>query len=278
MYTYENPNFNIRQIALSGQCFRMTEISDGLWQIISKDKCITLSQDNNLITFSCDEDEFSSYWKDYFDLNYDYSNVIGSIDQTDTYLTDCADYGSGVRILKQDLWEMLITFMISQNNNIPRIKNSVKKLCEYAGERKTLSINHIDEYGNSIVENLEYYAFPTPEALSVIPVDTLHSFGLGYRDEYLHLTSLKVTSGEFDLEALKSMTYDEALKTLMTLKGVGKKVADCVCLFGLHHIEAFPIDTHIKQIFAEHYPDGFPFEKYEGYAGILQQYMFFAHL
>lgn len=278
MYTYETKNFNIQQIALSGQCFRMTEITDELWQIISQDKCITLSQDNNLLTFSCSEEEFNSYWKDYFDLNYDYANVISSIDQTDTYLTGCADYGSGVRILKQDLWEMLITFMISQNNNIPRIKNSVKKLCEYAGERKTIPLNHADECGDSTVEYLEYYAFPTPEALSEIPVDTLHSFGLGYRDEYLHLASLKVACGEFDLEALKSMTYDEAMKNLMTLKGVGKKVADCVCLFGLHHIEAFPIDTHIKQIFAKYYPDGFPFEKYEGYAGILQQYMFFAHL
>lgn len=278
MYTYENPNFNIRQIALSGQCFRMTEISDGLWQIISKDKCITLMQRENLITASCSEEEFNSYWKDYFDLNYDYAGIISSIDATDTYLRECADYGSGVRILRQDLWEMLITFMISQNNNIPRIKNSVKKLCEYAGERKAIFIESIDKNGNSTTESLEYFSFPTPEALSHVPVDTLHSFGLGYRDEYLHLTSLKVALGEFDLEALKSMSYDEAMKTLMTLKGVGKKVADCVCLFGLHHIEAFPIDTHIKQIFAEHYPDGFPFEKYEGYAGILQQYMFFAHL
>ncbi len=278
MYTYENTNFNIRQIALSGQCFRMTELADDLWQIISKDKCITLKQSGNLLTASCSEEEFNSYWREYFDLNYDYADVIASIDSADTYLTSCADFGSGVRILKQDLWEMLITFMISQNNNIPRIKNSVKKLCEYAGERKTITIDSINKDGVTVQENMEYFAFPTPKALSQIPVDTLHSFGLGYRDEYLHLTSLKVANGDFDLEALKTMSYEEALKTLMSLKGVGKKVADCICLFGLHHIEAFPIDTHIKQILSEHYPDGFPFDKYEGYSGILQQYMFFAHL
>lgn len=278
MYTFENTNFDIRQIALSGQCFRMTEIYEGLWQIISKDKCITLSQNKSSITLSCNKEEFDSYWKAYFDLNYDYSNVISSIDRHDSYLTSCADFGSGIRILKQDLWEMLITFMISQNNNIPRIKSSVKRLCEYAGERKTILIENIGQKGNILKEALEYYTFPTPEALSMIPVDTLHSFGLGYRDEYLHLAALKTVSGEFNLENLKNLSYNDALKILMSLKGVGKKVADCVCLFGLHHIEAFPIDTHIKQIFAEHYPEGFPFEKYEGYAGILQQYMFFAHL
>lgn len=273
MYTIEAENFDINQIAKSGQCFRMSELSDGLWQIIAQDKCITLIQDNNQLTFSCSEEDFNSFWKDYFDLNYDYGSAISSIDKSDTYLTECAGFGSGIRILRQDLWEMLITFMISQNNNIPRIKNSVKKLCEYAGEKKFISINT----GLSEM-SLEYCAFPAPEAIASIPVETLHSFGLGYRDEYLHLASRKVADGEFDLAPLKSMSYEEAMKTLMTLKGVGKKVADCVCLFGLHHIEAFPVDTHIKQILAEHYPDGFPFEKYEGYAGILQQYMFFAHL
>ena len=275
MYTLEVKNFDINQIARSGQCFRMSELDNGYWQIIAQDKCIMLRQTDSHICFSCDDQEFRLFWQNYFDLDYDYGHAISTIDAADTYLLQCADFGNGIRILKQDLWEMLITFIISQNNNIPRIKSSVRKLCEYAGEKKSIYTGSI---GENSPEILEYHAFPTPEAIASIPVETLHSFGLGYRDEYLHLTSKKVAAGEFNLEILKDMPYEEATKTLMTLKGVGKKVADCVCLFGLHHIEAFPIDTHIKQILSEHYPDGFPFQKYEGYAGILQQYMFFAHL
>lgn len=278
MYTIEIPNFNIEQIARSGQCFRMSEIEPGYWQIIAKDKCVIIYQKDNQVFFSCSEDEFDNFWKTYFDLDYDYGHVINTIDSLDTYLNKCADFGSGIRILKQDLWEMLITFMISQNNNIPRIKNSVKKLCEYAGEKKHIEVCMEDEKGNTKDFSIDYYAFPSPEDIASVPVSTLHSFGLGYRDEYLNLTSTKISNGEYELSPLLSMSYEEAMKYLMTLKGVGKKVADCVCLFGLHHISAFPIDTHIKQILAEHYPDGFPFEKYEGYAGILQQYMFFAHL
>ncbi|MBQ9885474.1 MAG: 8-oxoguanine DNA glycosylase [Lachnospiraceae bacterium] len=329
MFTYNTSNFDIEQIAGSGQCFRMTPLEGGLWQIIAEDRCLILFQNGGQLIMSCSSGEFESFWREYFDLNYDYAKAIDSIDSGDLYLTECAKAGYGIRILKQNLWEMLITFMISQNNNIPRIKNSVRRLCEYAGEKKSITFSTMpadaafadaamgggeaaavfagEALGGgeaaatceppiitgdccfpapvapdcgcfSAPVALEYHAFPSPEAVASIPVEVLHGFGLGYRDEYIHLAAQKIACGEYNLDALKGMSYDEAMKSLMTLKGVGRKVADCVCLFGLHHIEAFPIDTHIKQILAAHYKDGFPFEKYKGYAGILQQYMFYADL
>lgn len=277
MYTYKTKYFDIKQIAESGQCFRMSELTDKSWLIIAGRNCLILNQQEDTLYMSCTKDEFDSFWRNYFDLDYDYDRVINSIEKNDIYLTGCAKTGCGIRILRQDLWEMLITFMVSQNNNIPRIKNSIKKLCDYAGEKLYIPPCSMSPHIN-ISESIEYHAFPSPEALADIPLDVLHGFGLGYRDEYLHLAGEKVASGEFKLDYLSSLSYEDSVKYLMELKGVGKKVANCVCLFGLHHIDAFPIDTHIKQILSEHYPDGFPFDRYHGYAGILQQYMFFSHL
>lgn len=277
MYTYKTNYFDIKQIAESGQCFRMSELTDNRWLIIAGRNCLILNQQDDTLYMSCTKDEFDSFWRNYFDLDYDYDRVINSIEKNDIYLTGCAKTGSGIRILRQDLWEMLITFMVSQNNNIPRIKNSIKKLCDYAGDKLYISSCSMSPHDN-ISESIEYHAFPSPEAIADIPLDVLHGFGLGYRDEYLHLAGEKVASGEFKLDYLSSLSYEDSVKYLMELKGVGKKVANCVCLFGLHHIDAFPIDTHIKQILSDHYPDGFPFDRYNGYAGILQQYMFFSHL
>ena len=109
-------------------------------------------------------------------------------------------------------------------------------------------------------------------------MEELHSYGLGYRDEYIHRLALKTVKGEFVPESLVDLSYEEAKKALMAEHGIGKKVADCICVFGLHHLDAFPIDTHVKQILAAHYKDGFPFHRYKGYAAIMQQYMFYHDL
>lgn len=262
MITIREKNFNIREIAISGQCFRMKQM-DGYFEVVAKDKCIKISQKGQEITFHCTKKDFENFWKHYFDLETNYGKIIRSIDPKDDYLKAAASSCKGIRILNQDPWEMIITFIISQQNNIPRIKKIVEALCEKYGEE---------------IQGRNQYAFPTSQALATATEKDLLALGLGYRAKYILKTARDIACGDFDLLSLCEDDYETARKKLLTLYGVGPKVADCICLFGLHHVEAFPIDTHIKQVFAKHYPKGFPFERYEGYAGILQQYMFYYDL
>ena len=159
-----------------------------------------------------------------------------------------------LRILRQDLWEVIVSFIVSQNNNIPRIRKNLRDLCAMQGG-----------------------AFPTPVALAAAQPETLRALGLGYRAEYLCAAGAHFAQADA-LDALRAMSYPEAHTALRAVKGVGPKVADCICLFGLHHVDAFPVDTHVKQILSAHYPKGFPFRRYAGCAGILQQYMFYYDL
>ena len=161
---------------------------------------------------------------------------------------------------------MIITFLISQNNNVSRIRNSVEILCSQLGERRSLA-------GGAV-----YYAFPQPEAVLEAGMKRLGSMGLGYRDKYIMKMAESVAKGDLNLDALRSAGYEEAHQMLTAQYGIGKKVADCVCLFGLHHVDAFPVDTHIKKILYRFYPDGFPYENYRGVLGIIQQYMFYYDL
>jgi len=261
MLNIKNDNFNLEQIAISGQCFRMTRYESG-YRIIAKDKILFAYQKPNGVALDCTKQEYEKYWKNYFDMDTDYAKIIDAIDPKDSYLTKVAASCPGLRILRQDLWEMIVTFLISQQNNIPRIKKCVENICAAYGEK-------LDD---------GCYAFPTPEALAILPEDGLMSCNLGYRSKYVVRTARDIVSGSFDLDELTKLPYDEAKQRLLTLFGVGVKVADCVCLFGLHHVDAFPIDTHVKQILAANYPKGFPMERYKGCAGIMQQYMFFYDL
>lgn len=256
-------DFDLKQIAISGQCFRMKEREDGTFQIIAKERYLEVYQEQQEFFFSCTEEEYETIWKDYFDLSRDYGRIKHSIDPKDSFMTQAVTYGGGIRILKQDLWEMIITFIISQQNNIKRIKKCVETLSYHYGEKQK------NEHGE------EYYLFPTAQALSKAEEEDLYTYNLGYRSKYIIRVAKEVAQGDFLLEPLYEINYEEAKKQLLTLYGVGIKVAECICLFALHHIEAFPIDTHIKQILERYYPKGFPFKRYEGYAGILQQYAFY---
>lgn len=247
---------DLEQIARSGQCFRMNKTEDGSYAIKAFGTELRILQDGSEFTFSCSEEEFESIWHNYFDLSTDYNKIKQSIDADDSYLLAAAEYGSGVRILNQDLWEMIITFMISQNNNIPRIKKSIEVMCDTLADG----------------------AFPSAEQIASGGIEKLSEMGLGYRDKYIIKMAQNTVNGEFDVEGLRHMDYKNAHRTLMSQYGIGKKVADCVCLFGLHHVDAFPVDVHIKKILEEHYPQGFPYERYKGYLGIMQQYMFYYDL
>lgn len=275
MITIENRHFSVSQICESGQCFRLTLLEetkdeDGhislRYGLPAFGKYLKISQCGQCVSLSCPEEEFESVWKNYFDLEEDYGRLISSIDPEDAYLCRAAEFGSGIRILRQDLWEMIISFIISQQNNIKRIRHCIDLICQRYGEKK------VDDAGNA------YYAFPTPRALMDAGLEDLYACNLGYRSRYVKETAAAVCSGDVSLDAIRGMAYQEALAELGRLCGVGVKVANCICLFALHHTDAFPVDTHINKVLKEQYPQGFPFERYAGYGGSLQQYIFYYDL
>ncbi|QHQ62389.1 hypothetical protein Ana3638_17690 [Anaerocolumna sedimenticola] len=266
MLIYSN-NFNLKHIADSGQCFRMNPMGDDKYSLIAYDKYIELTQvKDNCIKLSCSEDEYNLIWKDYFDMDFNYEQIVaGLLDGQDNFLKNAARFGCGLRILKQDIFETLISFIISQRKNIPAIKSCIEMLCMKYGKRKTSR-----ECGGK-----EYYTFPSPESLANASAQDLKTTGLGYRDSYILKTSQAVSKGDIDLKTLKRLSFEETLIQLQTLSGVGIKVANCVALYGLHHIEAFPIDVWIARILKDIYNDHFNLEPYNGFAGIVQQYMFY---
>ncbi len=261
----EIEDFDLDQICRSGQCFRMERRSDGAYALTAFGKYLEAEQRGAEVAFSCTEEEFESVWRAYFDLDADYGSVKRAIDPADAYLQAAARLGGGIRILRQELWEMIVTFIISQRNNIPRIRKCVAAICREFGEKGT------DFRGRP------YDRFPSSEALASASEEALRGCGLGYRAPYIRKTAQMVCSGQADLKGLSVMAYPQARQELLKLCGVGEKVADCISLFALHYIEAFPVDTHIQDML-KRYPKGFPFERYAGFAGILQQYAFYYEL
>lgn len=250
-------NFDLKQTFDCGQAFRWNQRQDGSWQGIVAEKVIKLHhKDKDIVIEGTNQTDFESFWYNYFDLSRNYSKVIDAI-SCDPTLKEATAYGSGIRILKQDTWEALCSFIISQNNNIPRIKGIIERLCE--------------NFGQNIGE---FYTFPSAKALASLTVDDLAPIRSGFRAKYIIDAAKKVASGEIDLEALKLCDIDTARDTLMTIKGVGPKVADCVLLFGLNKIDAFPKDVWIKKAMLTFFPDGLP-KCTKGYEGLVQQYIFF---
>ena len=278
MVRFLSDNLDLAQICNSGQCFRMLALGEEdniegqqAFRILAAagdgyDKYLKAAQNGNEIILDCSENEFETFWKNYFDLQTDYAGIIGRIDNKDAYLVAASEMGSGIRILRQNLWEMIISFLISQQNNIPRIRKCIDNICR--------------AYGNKCVaaDGTEYYSFPTPHALAGLEEDALMECNLGYRSKYVVRTARQIAAGEYNPESIARMGYDEARDVLLSMYGVGKKVADCILLFALHYVDAFPIDTHIKQVLDREYAAGFPFDRYEGCAGIIQQYIFYYEL
>lgn len=272
MITIRTDHFSLDQICRSGQCYRMerTESQAGeegeSYEIIAGYHYLRASQKGEECLLYCSPEEFQYFWKGYFDLENDYDAYISRIDPRDTYLLHAAETGGGIRILRQDLWEMIVSFLISQQNNIVRIRRCIRNLCETYGERRMTE------------EGKKYFGFPGPEILAGLEEDGLMACNLGYRSKYVVRTARSVASGETDLERIRKLPYKKAREELLGLFGVGEKVADCICLFALHHLEAFPVDTHISQALSAHYKRGFPKRRYRGFQGVLQQYIFFYEL
>lgn len=246
MYTTQIDHMNLHQIANSGQCFRWQQIKDNTYIIPAFGKELTISQDGNTFILSCDENEWNSLWKNYFDVDTDtdYDEVENIImESNDDFLKAAYQFGSGIRILRQDLWEVIISFVISQNNNIPRIRKSIEKICAEVGGR-----------------------FPTCH--EILDMD-LSDKGLGYRDEYL------IDAADWWIWEDECPLVEEPKTELMKIKGIGEKVSNCICLFGMHQLDAFPVDVHIKRILNREYDGELPEWANSKYAGLFQQYLFY---
>lgn len=269
MMEIRSANMDLVQLAGSGQSFTWHALGEGRWGVAAFGRYLELTQQGNRFVLDCEEAEFEAVWRAYFDLDTDYAAIRASIDPQDAYLCGAADFGHGVRVLRQNLWEVMVSFLISQNNNISRIRASVTALCTHYGEQR-LRRDGVTPY----------HTFPTPDALAQGTAADFSVLGLGYRAKYLEALARELCGqGLPELRrALDAAGDEEAVALLRGLYGIGPKVADCIALFGLHRIDRFPVDTHIRKVLATHYPQGFPLERYRGCLGILQQYMFYADL
>ena len=248
----EQPDFDLDETLDCGQAFRWEKIPSSHGCTYSGyflDKPLKISQDNGIFVFhDTTEDDFLNIWCDYFDFFTDYGKIKEILSQDETLKKAC-EFAGGIRLLRQDSWECLCSFIISQNNNIPRIKGIISRLCEHYGH------------------------FPTAAEMAAETVESLGYLRAGFRAKYLVDASGKTASGEIDLNAVSKLPLEDAQKTLMQIKGVGPKVAQCVLLFGMHHTDAFPVDVWIKRVMTEYYPVGLP-DCAKGIEGIAQQYLF----
>lgn len=241
-----------------GQCFRFEKLSDNEYTLTACGRALNIKQTTDGWLF-CDvtEAEFKEKFIDYFDLERDYGAIIKSF-KHDASITRAAEIGGGIRIFRQDPWETLISFIISQNNNIPRIKKIINALCTLLGEEKD-----------------GFFAFPTAQAIADAGIEGLAPIKSGFRAKYIIDAASKVVSGQISLERIAKSGYSAALDELKTIKGVGDKVANCVLLFGFGYYEAFPIDVWVKRVIEKYYGEGFNPKTLGEYAGIAQQYLFY---
>lgn len=271
--------FSPSKIAESGQAFRINIIDDTRTELTALGHYLQIADmGNNRYAFSCSEKEFNDIWFDYFNLGRNYEEIISKVSDDD-YLLSSIEYGYGIRILKQESFETLLSYIISQRRSIPSIKTSVEKLCCTFGRR--ISLENIEqELQNSDTPFIsplkdEYYAFPSPEALIEATTEDFAKLGTGYRAQYLACAVHDVLSGKIDLESLSSVSDEELFSVLTSMYGVGKKVADCTMLFGFGRTGRFPIDVWMQRILDKYYNGKFDTSPYPDTAGIMQQFMFF---
>lgn len=252
MIELTNPaHFNLRTIMNSGQCFRIFEPEHNVFDVLSMDHWVRVyyNEDTNTYAFDCSNVELI-WWEYYFDLNKNYQSFFDTImNSNDDFLKNAAVYGDGMRILNQTYWETLVSFIISQNNNIPRIKKSIEAFCKKFGKPMT-------KYG------VTYYSFPYKVDLINIELEDLSDLGLGYRDKYIYGVCKCSPS------LLKA-------DKLLDIPGIGPKVASCIKLFGCHDLRQCPIDTWMKKLLREIYNDNFDFTPYHGFEGFIQQLQFY---
>ncbi len=268
-FSFSTQYFNVADTLECGQIFRYFKLCEGKYLLVSKNRpCILTQNQSEVLITVYEEDE--SYFYNYFDLNTDYNGIYTRATASNyQVLVNSAKLGKGVRILKQDSEEMLISFLISQNNNIPRIKNSLNKICEFLGEKACFC-------------GYEYYTFPTLDKMRLQTIDFYKSCGLGYRAEYMLNVCSTLNDGL--IERLIAMQKDKRKEELVKIKGIGEKVADCVLLFGMYQTDSFPVDTWIEKIYREDFKGSltdrkkiteFFISQFGNDSGYFQQYLFY---
>lgn len=249
--------FDLKNTFECGQCFRWDEDPDGSYHGVVRGRELVISRrGENIVLHGCTEDEYKNLWEEYFDLNTVYDDIRSEIVELCPQLQCAVDSIDGIRILSQEPWEALCSFIISQNNNIPRIKGIVSRLCEGFGERCG-----------------ESFSFPGAEKIASLSVDDLAPLRSGFRAKYILDAARKVAEGSVDLEKMRTAPIEQCRSELMTIKGVGAKVAECTLLYGLHRLEAFPIDVWMKKALSGTF-NGLSVEALGRYAGVAQQYIF----
>lgn len=250
-------NFGLEETFDCGQAFRWRPYDETSWIGIALGRTMRVGfQNESIVLYDTSLDEYEQKWREYLDIDCDYAKIISIISENDVLKT-AAEENKGIRILKQDTWEALCSFIISQNNNIPRIKGIIERLCENFGEA-------LPDGG---------FTFPSAEKIAALEPDDLSVIRCGFRARYIIDGARKYVNKDIDLNVISSADTDTARAELMKITGVGAKVADCTLLFGFHRIDALPKDVWIKRALQDYFNGEFPACAVP-YAGIAQQYLF----
>lgn len=252
-----SPLFSPEQSLFCGQAFRWRKVEDGCWQGVASGRFLRLRETGDSLEFSCDEEEFRQYWENYFDLKDDQAARLSALSAHHPVLAKAAALYPGIRILRQDPWEALCSFLISQNNNIPRICGIIDQLCRLAGEEIAPGC----------------FSFPGPQALAALSEEELSSLRAGYRAKYLKDAARKVLSGEVVLSDVAAASPEKGRLLLEKISGIGPKVADCVLLYGFHKTDCFPMDVWMKRAMKDLLPELEP-AIFGDSAGLAQQLIF----
>ena len=267
--------FNLKYTLECGQCFRWQKIDNMTYIGVIKDRVLKVKQDNEYFYITSNNyDNLEQVVKEYFDLNTDYKKIEEDISKIDNNIKEALKNTSGIRHLKQDYFETLISYIISANNNIPRISKSINLLSEKYGKKITF-------------EDKDYYLFPTLDSLKDVSVSDYRNLGVGFRDNYIYSTVNDLISKNIDLKSLEDLDIDSLRNVLMGFKGVGRKVADCILLFAYARKEVFPIDVWVERVMSVLYfkenggrltkkqIQDYAKENFGKYAGIIQQHLFY---
>lgn len=266
-------DFEPKHIFECGQCFRWHRQDDGSYTGVAKGKVINVSKDNDKIYLkNTNLEDFNTIWYNYFDLGTNYTEIKNTLKNMDEYLDKACEFGWGIRILQQDGWEMLVSFIISSNNRIPMIQKAIENLSRKYGK-------FIGEY-----EGKEYYAFPTSEDLNKASQEEIRACQTGFRDKYIKSTTESVIKNKENISAYTNLSTEECIKELTKFNGVGPKVGDCIALFGMQKYDTFPVDVWVKRVMQEFYVEEdmslpkirkYAIDKFGDLAGFAQQYLFY---
>ena len=271
------PTFDVKNIFECGQCFRWNKEKEDSYIGVFGTNILRIRQEEKKIYFegvNQQDKDLKEICRYYFDMERDYENLQKKLKKEDSILEKSIQYGEGIRILNQDLWETIISFIISANNNIPRIKGIIERLSQ--------------NYGTPIRwKHTTYYTFPSPEELAKASIEDLRRLGLGFRDKRVYETTKMIIEKQVDLQKLQEeKDFEKIRNTLLSLSGVGEKVADCILLFStLKRLEAFPVDVWVKRVMNELYIhkenitnkeiQEIAYQKFGELRGLAQQYLFY---